>query len=326
MFSIVIPTFNKLDLLKRCLTTIVPQTGDTFEIIIVDNGSTEKYVPDNAEKNTTLIRLPQNQGFSAAVNRGIKESQGEFIAVLNNDTELAPGWAQAVLKAFGQNPDIYFVTSKIKNLKNRDLLDSVGDVLLSSGKVYKTGNNEKDSGQYDVPRHVFGASGCASIFRREFFDKAGYFDEDFFAYLEDIDLSFRATLFGFKGLYVPEAVVYHAGSATTGSQYNSMTAFYLAQNTINVIVKNFPSRLLITSFPAIVRHLLLLQVFFIFKGLGFCFFKGILSGIKQVKIMRRKRKGIMGKKVLSVLDVRAVFKRNHEEYDKSKRNRVKRPV
>lgn len=319
MISIIIPSYNKPELLKNCITSIISSKSNDFEVIIIDNGSTDPlYFND---QSIHYINLESNHGFSKAINIGIKQAKGNIIAVLNNDTEVDSNWIGSIVSAFKNNPDIMFITSKIKSLKDKNFLDDVGDVVLSSGKVYKLGNREKDAGQYDQQRYVFGASGCASIYRREFFDSVGYFDEDFFAYLEDVDLSFRANLQGYKCLYLPDAIVYHVGSATSGSQYNDFTAFHLAQNTISMIVKNFSIRILINSIFAIFTHIISLQAFFIIKGYGISYFKGLICGIKSINKMLKKRREIMSRRVLTDYEIKKMFKMNKRLYRTSKNNR-----
>ena len=318
MLSIIIPSYNKSKLLKNCITSIIFSISSNFEIIIVDNGSTEPLFFD--QDNIRYIKLESNHGFSKAVNLGIKQAKGNLIAILNNDTEVDPFWIKNIINTFEKNPGVMYATSKIKSLRNKELIDDVGDVILSYGRVYKIGNNEKDIGQYDEQRFIFGASGCASVYRREFFEKVGYFDEDFFAYIEDVDLSFRANLIGYQCLYVPNAVVYHVGSATTGSQYNNFTIFHLAQNTLNVIVKNYPIRILVQSLPSILGYILALQVLFLLKGKGISFFKGLISGLRMLPKMKSKRKQIMKNRILSNNDLKRILNSNKSLYTCSKIN------
>ncbi len=321
MLSIIIPNYNKYDLLQNCIVSILRNECNNIEIIVVDNGSSEKITLNIEDKRLKIITLNNNEGFSKAVNIGIKQAKGNYIAILNNDTEVDTYWIKNILKAFEQNPGIMYLTSKIKSLKNKELLDDVGDVILPSGKVYKIGYNERDTGQYGEPRYIFGASGCASVYRKEFFENVGYFDEDFFAYLEDIDISFRANLMGYKCLYVPDAVVYHVGSATTGSQYNDFTIFHLAQNTINVVTKNYINKLLIKSIPSVIIYILALQFFFLFKGGGIAFFKGLISGLQMNKKMRIKRKKIQEDCLITYKDISLVLDQNKKYYMLSKKNR-----
>ncbi|MDF2881119.1 MAG: putative glycosyltransferase [Clostridiaceae bacterium] len=318
MLSIIIPSYNKPELLKKCIKSIKDTKNSDFEVIIVDNGSTEPLFFD--EENVRYIKLKFNHGFSKAVNIGIKQAKGNLIAILNNDTEVDTFWIENIINTFEKNSDIIYATSKIKSLKNKELIDDVGDVILSYGRVYKIGNKEKDMGQYDEQCFIFGASGCASVYRREFFDKVGYFDEDFFAYLEDVDLSFRANLLGYQCLYVPSAVVYHVGSATTGSQYNNFTIFHLAQNTLNVIVKNYPLGILLQSLLPVLGYIFALQIFFLLKGNGISFFKGLISGLSMVPKMKCKRNQIVKRRILSSTDLKRTLIHNKQLYKYSKKN------
>ena len=321
IISIIIPSHNRHDLLGKCIFSILKQRNACYEIIIVDNGSCEKFVPIVASPQIRYIRLDRNEGFSKAVNIGIKEAKGKYIAILNNDTELDNCWIDNIFKAFAENPDILFITSKIIRYNNREMIDDVGNIILPYGKVYKIGYNERDNGQYKKARVVFGASGAASAFRREFFEIVGFFDEDFFAYLEDIDLSFRANLLGLKCLYVPDAVVYHIGSATTGSTYNKFTVYYLGRNTFNVIVKNFPARLILLNFFKILAFFCALQLFFFIKGLGGCYFRGIISAAGMLKRMIEKRKYIMKNRIISDIELIRILQDNYKIYRLSKSNK-----
>ncbi len=321
MVSVIIPNYNKFDLLENCIKRLLQGSLVADEIIVVDNGSSDFRIDVLFDPRVRVIYLPENIGFSKAVNIGIHEAKGDYIAILNNDTEVDSDWLKNISRTFEEHSNVLFVTSKIKSLKNKDLLDDVGDVILPSGKVYKIGNGEMDTGQYGKQRFIFGASGCASVYRREFFEKVGYFDEDFFAYLEDVDLSFRANLLGLKCLYVPDAIVYHYGSATTGSQYNKFTVFYLGQNTLNVITKNYPFRVILKFLPSVLLYIMSLQVYFLIKGYGKSFFRGILRGIEMMGIMKNKRREIMSSCVLAEDEVLKYFEENKKLYKLSKQHR-----
>lgn len=321
MISVVIPNYNRFDLLENCIKSILQGSLVADEIIIVDNGSSDFKQDVIYDRRVRFIRLQQNMGFSRAVNIGIQQSKGNYIVILNNDTEVDTNWLKNLIHVFEANSKILFATSKIKSLKHKGTFDDVGDVLLASGRVYKLGNKERDRGQHDKQCFVFGASGCASAYRREFFKKVGYFDEDFFAYLEDVDLSFRANLQGNRCIYVPEAIVYHAGSATTGGQYNKFTAFHLAQNTIGLFVKNFPIKILLGSILQILVYLAALQLFFIINGLGGAYFRGIISGLRMIRKMIPKRREIMKMRVMTNDEVRVIFRENKKLYKMSKQRK-----
>src|SRR3712207_6126046 len=214
--TVVVPNWNGERFLSTCFGSLRLQSYTDFETVLVDNGSTDGSVAF-VNRNFSEVRvlpLPENRGFSAAVNAGILSSDAEYVALLNNDTESDPGWLQAAVEAADAYPEAGFFASKLVVFDDRRILDGAGDVLRRSGLPYRLGHGEPDRGQYDEAAFVFGACAGAAMYRRGMLDDIGLFDEDFFANCEDGDLSFRAQLAGYRCLYVPGSVVYHVGSAT----------------------------------------------------------------------------------------------------------------
>ncbi len=212
--TVIIPTFDRSDLLRQCLESLRRQTSP-YRVLVVDNGSTDSTpsVMTDCFPEHEYLRLPANQGFAKAVNRGIERAETEFVALLNNDTEADPRWIEAGLKVFEEHPDCAIVASRIVNYWQRDRLDSAGDRYLRSGLPLKRGNGEPASAFPRLER-VLGASAGAAFYRRRLFDQIGFFDERYYMYLEDVDLSIRTRLAGFECLYAPEAVVYHMEAAS----------------------------------------------------------------------------------------------------------------
>ena len=212
--TVIIPTYNRSDLLRPCLEALRRQTHPC-RVLVVDNGSSDSTLSVMADcfPEFGSLRLPSNAGFAKAVNRGIVKVETEFVALLNNDTEADPRWIEAGLAVFEQHPECGIVASKIVNYWQRDRLDSAGDRYLRSGLPLKRGNGEPISA---FPRlePVLGASAGAAFYRRRLFDQVGLFDESYYMYLEDVDLSVRARLTGFSCLYTPDAVVYHMEAAS----------------------------------------------------------------------------------------------------------------
>ncbi|MBA7641507.1 hypothetical protein ES703_49191 [subsurface metagenome] len=302
MITVIIPNWNGKQFLKTCLHSLRRQTLKDYQVIVVDNGSTDGSVSFLIRNypEVKLIKFSKNKGFAAAVNQGIKESQGEFVALLNNDVEADPSWLEELSRGLKENPEVGFCASKMLDFTNRRIIMEAGDGYTRSGYAFQIGNDRPDIGQYDSPKKVFGACAGAAIYRRSMFDKIGFFDEDFFAYLEDIDLSFRAQLMGYECLYIPSAVVYHVGSASTGSRYNDITVYFSAQNTINTLIKNMPASILCRNIFRILKLLILLQGHYIIRSkYGRAYFKGLLSAFRQLKPMLRKRKQIQDNKKIS---------------------------
>jgi len=230
------------------------------------------------------VRLSENQGFAKAVNRGIEKVQTEFVALLNNDTEVEPDWIERGLAVFEQHPDCGIVASRILNYWQRDRLDSAGDRYLRSGLPLKRGSGRPAS-CFQKLEPVMGASAGAAFYRRRLFDETGLFDESYYMYLEDVELSLRARLAGFECLYAPDAVVYHMEAASDPDRQTSRSALVFYSDTrVYWITRN--RWLLMLSYQPW-RHLPWLVVgwtrslfFHLLKaGHATAFVRGLLAGI-----------------------------------------------
>ena len=242
LFSIVIPNWNGQKFLDKCLRSLQKQTLKDFEIIVVDNSSSDDSVPF-IKKNypgARILELPKNLGFAAAANRGIKEAGGDLIALLNNDTEADKNWLEQIKQAADENPEAGFFASKMLDFKNHSIIDSCGVGITWAGRSFNIGLGEKDSAKYEKNAYVFGACGGAAIYRKELLNQIGLFDEDYFMYMEDVDLSFRAQIAGFKCLYVADAKVYHLGSGSSGGALSPFAFRLYTRNRWLFIFKNFP--------------------------------------------------------------------------------------
>lgn len=240
--SIIIPNYNGARFLPACFNALRTQTYPDLEIILVDDGSTDESVSLTRREfpEVKVIELKQNQGFIRAVNHGIEQATGQIIALLNNDTEVTPGWAQALVEALHKHPEAGMAASKLLLYDRRDVLHSAGDGFGTDGLPINRGVWQKDEGQFDGDTYIFGGCGGAVAYRRAMLDEIGLFDEDLFMYLEDVDLSWRAQLAGYRIVFVPGAVVYHHLSATGGGV---LASFYTGRNTIYILAKNLPAHL-----------------------------------------------------------------------------------
>ena len=216
--SIVVLSWNGLQHLDTCLGSLCRQTLSDVELILVDNGSTDgtaEYVREHFP-NVRIERVENNLGVPGGMNHGIRAARGTFIGILNNDTEIDPGWAEACVSALRNHPEAGAIASRVRLFWRRTHLDTAGDVFFSAGMVGKRGWLEADGPPFDHPAWVFSACAGTAFYRRQALDAAGLFDEDFEACIEDVDLSFRIQLAGWRCLYVPEAIVYHKLGATVG--------------------------------------------------------------------------------------------------------------
>ena len=243
-FSVIIPNYNGQRFLPVCFESLKNQSHKNFEIILVDNNSTDdsivftkRYYPQ-----VKIIKIKNNGGFALAVNAGIKKSTGELIALLNNDTKVDRNWLKEMKKVADQCPSVDFFASKMLDFYDHTIIDSCGICLTWSGRSFNNFMTEKDCAKCQKDAYVFGACAGAAVYRKEIFDQVGLFDEDFFMYVEDVDFSFRAQLMGFRCLYVSGAKVYHIGSASSGGKQNPLSFKLCARNRWYLIYKNFPSQ------------------------------------------------------------------------------------
>ena len=288
--DIVIPTWNGWALLERCLRTIAEQSYRQFTITVVDNGSTDGTVASlqGSYPEVRIIAFTENRGFSAAVNAGILGSSNPYIFLLNNDTELPPDCLQQLVAAAAEFTDFDFFVPKMLSFHDRQILDGAGDGYLRGGAGYRLGTMEKDNKVYDQAGPVFGACAGAVLYRRPLFDRIGLFDEDFFAYLEDVDLNLRINRAGLQGYYVPSSRVYHVGSATTGSKINAITIRLSSRNSLYVLLKNYQFFLFVRFLPVIVIYQFCWLLFAIKKHQFLPYCRGMCQAFAKFGQMRRK--------------------------------------
>ncbi len=280
--TIIIPNYNGLKFMEMCMSALEKQTCKDFEILVVDNGSTDGSVEWLKENEIPSIFLPENTGFSGAVNVGIKASKTPFVILLNNDTEAKEGYVEALIREIERSPKIFSVSPKMIQLYHKELMDDGGDMYSIMGWAYQRGVGQEIE-RYNRACNVFSACAGAAIYRREVFEEIGYFDEMHFAYLEDIDVGYRAKIAGYYNRYCPSAEIYHVGSGTSGSKYNEFKVRLAARNNVYLNYKNMPGwQLLLNSIPI---GLGILGKYFFFKKKGFEkeYVGGVLEGIRTVK-------------------------------------------
>ena len=222
LVSLIIINYNNKDYLSRCLNSIFEQTYEELEIIFIDNESKDgsfKYMEEEySNKNILLIKNDINNGYAGAANQGIKLSTGEFIMIINPDIVMEKDFVEKLAFYMSNNLEVGAITGKLlkydfSNNKKLNYIDSAGIEMYKSTRCIDRGQNELDEGQYNKTEEVFGVCGAAPMYRRNALDlvkyKDEYFDEDFFAYKEDVDLSWRLNLIGQKNIYYPEAIAYH---------------------------------------------------------------------------------------------------------------------
>lgn len=283
MVTIIIPNYNGHAFLQDCLEALKPQMSDKVHVLVVDNGSTDESVPflQSYEGIETLF-LPENTGFCGAVNAGIRASQTKYVILLNNDTKVLPGYVDSLVAAMEQDEQIFSGSARMLQMHAPEWIDDAGDEYCALGWAFARGKG-KPAGQYENQVEVFAACGGAGIYRREVFDKIGCFDERHFAYLEDIDIGYRAGIYGYRNVYVPGAQVLHVGSGFSGSRHNAFKVKLSSRNSVYLSWKNMPGVQLILNAPFLVLGCLVKYLFFVRKGLGKEYRSGIAEGIRMCR-------------------------------------------
>lgn len=291
--TIIIPNYNGKRFMKDCMDALGRQKFKDWDLILVDNGSTDGSVEYLREEypDMHIIALDANYGFSRAVNEGIRAAKTPYVILLNNDTKPAPGYVGALVKMMDRHPKAFSCSAKMIQMYHPDLIDDAGDNYTLMGWAYQRGVAHP-SDTFDRPAEVFSSCAGAGIYRREVFEEIGYFDEMHFAYLEDLDVGFRARIYGYKNLYCPHAKVLHVGSGTSGSKYNDFKVRLAARNNVYLDYKNMPGFLLAINWPILLLGYLIKIRFFVKRGFGKQYKEGLreafrtLKNTKKVKVTR----------------------------------------
>jgi GT2 family glycosyltransferase len=302
--TVIVVNFNGGEMLADCLGSLTRQTIPPERILVVDNGSADgSLVHAQRIPGIEIMRLGANFGFAAANNKATQECATEFVALLNPDAIAEERWLEALVEAAREHPDTAAFGS-LQLLRDRPgWVDGTGDEYHLSGLVWRAGHGRTRDQANEKPREIFSPCAAAALYRREALLDAGGFDEDFFCYVEDVDLGFRLRLLGYKALFVPGAVVHHAGYASTGGRGSRTALYYGHRNLVWAFVKNMPALLLWLLMPV---HILMNIVAVFHKG-----------GIGNLKVMLeskadamagihgviRKRRSIQKRRRASNLDI-----------------------
>jgi GT2 family glycosyltransferase len=320
--SVVIVSWNGRDHLDACLPAVAAQQGVSTETIVVDNGSTDGTV-DHLRTRYPWVRvlsLAENRGFAAGTNAGVREARGRLVALLNNDTVPEPGWLHALAGGVSESDRFLLVTSLVVYMDDPDVIDSAGDGLLRAGGAFKRYHGER----VELAREqaeVFGVCGAACLMPRLVFEELGGFDEDFFASHEDVDLSYRARLLGYRCRYVPDAVVRHWGSATLG-RISEFAVFHGQRNLEWMYVKNTPGGLLLRTLPGHLVYMAAAGLHFARMGRFGAFIRAKTAAAAGLGRMLKKRADVQrtrrvgGHSIVPLLDAGwFALKRREKRFD-----------
>jgi GT2 family glycosyltransferase len=290
LIEVIIPNWNGKPMLEHCLSSLRQQTYSNFRVTVVDNGSRDGSIElvETSFPEVRLIRLHYNSGFSVAVNKGIELSRAPWLLLLNNDMEVAADCLEKLGLAVEQYPHFHVFALKMMDFHQRQFIDGAGDAVLRGGVGYRLGTMERDREEYQKDRESFGACAGAGLYSQGFFAKVGLFDADFFAYLEDVDLNMRARRHGLRCMFIAAAIVYHIGSASSGSKINRLTVRLSTRNNLHVLAKNYPLRLCMLFFPAIVVYQLAWMLFCVKKCMLLPYLAGLYEGLRMLPHFLKK--------------------------------------
>ena len=304
--AVLIVNWNGEQFLERCLTALLAQTVTPYEIILVDNASTDGSL-EIARRFLSVRLLAQNSntGFARGNNLAINAAAAgsEWIALLNPDAFPEPRWLEECLLSAQRNPQFDFFGSKLLNAADPTVLDGTGDAYHVSGLVWRTAHGIPASvlGEYEC--EVFSPCAAAALYRRSALLEVGGFDEDFFCYVEDVDLGFRLRLAGHRCLYVPKSVVHHVGSGTTGGQNSDFSVYHGHRNLVWTFVKDMPGLLFWLLLPLHLVLNLASIIWFAFRGQGRVILRAKRDALLGLPKMWRKRQQIQKIRIASISDI-----------------------
>lgn len=293
--TVIIPNFNGKTFLYNCLISLQKCVPQDFDILVVDNGSTDGSVEMMNESfpKIRLILLNSNTGFAHAVNEGVKAAVTPYAILLNNDTTVATDFVEKLEKAIEEDKHTFSVSAKMVSMQQPQLLDGAGDLYCALGWAFALGKGKDVRTHYTRKGSVFSACGGAAIYRIDMMKEIGYFDENHFAYLEDVDVGYRARIYGYENKYCPDAVCLHAGSGFSGSRYNEFKIRLASRNSVYLIYKNMPLLQIILNLPFLAVGFLVKIAFFIKKGFGRIYCEGLIEGIKLSVSEKGRKKRVI---------------------------------
>jgi GT2 family glycosyltransferase len=312
--SVVVVAYNGRDLIGACLDSLLGQTYPATELVVVDNGSSDgtASLVRQDYPSARVVELAKNRGFAGGANVGIACSTGELVAFLNTDATADPGWLAALVGSLVGRPDVGMVASQMRFLADPSTINSAGICLDRAGVAWDRGGGAP-AGTIERADEAFGPCGGAALYRRALFHDVGAFDEDFFMYLEDVDLAWRARLAGWRCLYAPEARVLHRHSATA-VEHSPFKRYLLARNKVWLIAKNYPAPDLFAYLPAIVAlELGALAMNLVGRAPGvslaarYATIRGRFVGLARIGSVLRKRGGIQQRRRIPLRYHRALL-------------------
>lgn len=326
--AVIIVNWNGKKHLGECLASLRNQNYGNFKIILVDNGSEDgsvSWVEENFPE-IEIIQLNKNMGFAypnnLGINKAIEDKNVKYAITLNNDTRVDERYVEELVECAKKHPEAGSIQPKVINFFNKNIIDSVGVLIYLDASAINRGQKERDGGQYEKAEEIFGASASAALYVREALEKVklpedNYFDADYFAYYEDVDLAWRLRLAGYKSFYAPQAKVYHVHSAT-GKSYSSFKSFHIHRNHYYNIIKNLPLGFMLKALAFMpIRYILLISSILRKKGpsaklsenakkkgIAKIVFRSWRQIVSNMPILIKKRKFIQKNKTVKNSDIK----------------------
>lgn len=311
--DVIIVNYNSGSLLRSCINSLRDQTRPPGRIIVVDNASADGSVDSiDLATNVEIYRSVENLGFAKGNNWALARSEADLVALLNPDTLADRDWLRQLCDAADTFPDAAAFGSCQVAYESADRLDGIGDIFHLSGAAWRDGYGSSKSGRKLKPREIFSPCAAAALYRRQALMEIGGFDEDYFCYMEDVDVGFRLRLQGYAARFVPDALVRHVGSATTGGQNSDFAVYHGHRNLVWTFIKDVPSPMFWLLIPG---HILLnigSLLWFTLRGQGRVIWRAKWAAIRGIPLMWQKRKSVQAKRRVSasaiwrVMDKRSI--------------------
>lgn len=300
LVSVIIANYNGKEYVTRCIQSVLASDYENLEVVVVDDVSSDNSLKDiegrfGGDRRVKIIRNETNLDFVGTNNKGIKSARGEYLILLNNDTEVEPGWLKEIIATMQRDSAIGIAQPKLLMLKDKKRIDTCGHFMSFFGLPYEIGAGEEDFGQYDLVADIFGCRGAALAIRRDILDKIGALDEEYRVFGEDTDLSWRSWLGGFRVVFVPKSIVYHKGGATLNPSSLHRVFYHGTKNNIRTLIKNLELINLFWMLPLHLACRLAMALLFMLKGRisDACWIlKGIFWNLKNYRKNREARRSV----------------------------------
>ena len=298
--TVIIVTWNSCKFLSECLSHLEAQTILPSRIILVDNASSDDTLAIlEAFPNLSLLRMGTNLGFAAGNNHALMECDTEFVALLNPDAFPAPDWLERLLAAAKKYPDFVAFGSRQLCHSSPDILDGIGDCCHISGLVWRARHGARQQEKDLTPQEIFSPCAAGALYRRKALMEVGAFDENFFCYVEDVDLGFRLRLAGYNARYVPDAVIHHVGSVSSGGKHSDFAIYYGHRNLVWTFIKNMPGFLFWLLLPLHLALNIISIIWYSVRGRGKTILKAKKDAFSDFPRLWKQRRNIQANRVVS---------------------------